>query len=64
MIAVGTIVSRERRLRTAALIGVLWGIGHTVTILVAGRRYSFLPVLYDDEAFRLEKPTTHSLATT
>jgi high-affinity nickel-transport protein len=36
VIAVGTIVSRERRLRTAALIGVLWGIGHTVTILVAG----------------------------
>ena len=36
VIAVGTIVSRERRLGTAALIGVLWGIGHTVTILVAG----------------------------
>jgi len=36
VIAVGTIVSRERRVQTAALIGVLWGIGHTVTILIAG----------------------------
>jgi high-affinity nickel-transport protein len=36
VIAVSTIVSRERRIRTAALIGVLWGVGHTLTILVAG----------------------------
>jgi high-affinity nickel permease len=36
VIAVSTIVSRERRVRTAGLIGVLWGIGHTFMILVAG----------------------------
>ena len=36
VVAVGTIVSRERRARCAAMIGVLWGVGHTVTILLAG----------------------------
>lgn len=36
VIAVATIVSRERRLWAAALIGILWGLGHTVTILVVG----------------------------
>ncbi len=36
VIAVSTIVSRERRIQSAALIGVLWGVGHTFTILVAG----------------------------
>jgi len=36
VIAVTTIVSRERTLLHAALIGVLWGIGHTITILAVG----------------------------
>jgi high-affinity nickel-transport protein len=36
VVAVGTIVSVERRARSAAMIGVLWGIGHTVTMLLAG----------------------------
>jgi high-affinity nickel permease len=36
VIAVSTIVSREHRIRTAALVGVLWGVGHTFTILIAG----------------------------
>jgi len=36
VIAVTTIVSRERRLGSAALIGALWGVGHTVTIVLAG----------------------------
>jgi high-affinity nickel-transport protein len=36
VIAVTTIVSRERRLGSAALVGALWGIGHTVTIVLAG----------------------------
>jgi len=35
VIAVTTIVS-ERRLGSAALVGALWGIGHTVTIVLAG----------------------------
>lgn len=36
VIAVTTIVSRQRSIRQAALIGVLWGLGHTLTILVVG----------------------------
>jgi ABC-type nickel/cobalt efflux system permease component RcnA len=36
VIAVTTIVSRQRSVRQAALIGVLWGVGHTFTIFVVG----------------------------
>jgi high-affinity nickel permease len=36
VIAVTTIVSRQRSIRHASLIGVLWGLGHTITILVVG----------------------------
>src|SRR6202162_5963696 len=36
VIAVTTIVSRQRSVRHAALIGALWGLGHTITILVVG----------------------------
>jgi len=36
VIAVSTIVSRERSLSRAAWIGALWGLGHTVTILLVG----------------------------
>lgn len=36
VVAVSTIVTRERRLSSAALIGALWGAGHTVTILAVG----------------------------
>jgi high-affinity nickel-transport protein len=36
VVAVTTIVSRERTMLHAVLIGVLWGIGHTVTILLVG----------------------------
>jgi high-affinity nickel-transport protein len=36
VIAVTTIVSRERTLKVAAWVGALWGIGHTLTILVVG----------------------------
>src|SRR5205809_5966506 len=36
VIAVTTIVSRERKISKAAWIGVFWGAGHTVTILVVG----------------------------
>src|SRR5260370_33026275 len=36
VIAVTTIVSRQRSIRHAALIAVLWGVGHTITILVVG----------------------------
>jgi ABC-type nickel/cobalt efflux system permease component RcnA len=36
VIAVSTIVSRQRSVRAAAWTGVLWGLGHTVTIVVVG----------------------------
>jgi high-affinity nickel-transport protein len=36
VIAVSTIVSRERSISKAALIGILWGCGHTLTIVSVG----------------------------
>jgi ABC-type nickel/cobalt efflux system permease component RcnA len=36
VIAVATIVSREQRISSALLIGALWGIGHSITILLVG----------------------------
>jgi high-affinity nickel-transport protein len=36
VVAVATIVSRQRTTRGAALIGSLWGLGHTVTITLVG----------------------------
>ena len=36
VIAVSTIVSRERSIVKAGWIGILWGVGHTVTIMVVG----------------------------
>ena len=36
VIAVSTIVSRHRSLWHAAIIGALWGVGHTLTILIVG----------------------------
>jgi hypothetical protein len=36
VIAVTTIVSRQPTVRSALLIGSLWGVGHTLTILIVG----------------------------
>jgi len=36
VIAVTTIVSRERRLTAASRVGIVWGLGHTLTVLVVG----------------------------
>ena len=36
VIAVTTIVSRERRLFAASRIGIVWGLGHTLTVLAVG----------------------------
>ncbi len=36
VVAVSTIVTRERRISSAAFIGALWGAGHTLTILAVG----------------------------
>jgi len=36
VVAIATIVSRERSLRGAAAIGALWGVGHSVTVAIVG----------------------------
>jgi hypothetical protein len=36
VVAIATIVSRQRNLRGSAMIGAVWGIGHTLTILAVG----------------------------
>lgn len=36
VVAVTTIVARQRSIRHAALVGVLWGVGHTITIVAVG----------------------------
>jgi hypothetical protein len=36
VIAVSTIVAQQRKVKSAASIGVLWGIGHTLTVFLVG----------------------------
>jgi cytochrome c biogenesis protein CcdA len=36
VVAVTTIVSREKSVRAASVIGALWGVGHTLTIMLVG----------------------------
>jgi hypothetical protein len=36
LVAVATILTRERRFVTGALIGTIWGLGHAVTLMLAG----------------------------
>jgi high-affinity nickel permease len=36
VIAVSTIVSRERAVRSAVFVGALWGLGHTLTLMLVG----------------------------
>jgi high-affinity nickel-transport protein len=36
VVAIATIVSRQRAVRSAAWIGALWGLGHTLTIVAVG----------------------------
>jgi high-affinity nickel-transport protein len=45
VIAVTTIVSRQRAVRAAAWVGALWGIGHTLTILAVGGAIVLLGVV-------------------
>ncbi len=42
VVAVTTIVSRERTMLHATLIGALWGLGHTLTILVRRLGHYFI----------------------
>ena len=36
VVAIATIVSRERSLAGSALIGLAWGVGHTITVMAVG----------------------------
>ena len=36
VVAIATIVSRQRNLRGSAMIGAVWGLGHTLTIMAVG----------------------------
>ena len=36
VVAVSTIVSRHRNVLLSALVGALWGVGHTATLLLTG----------------------------
>jgi len=36
VVAISTIVSRQRSIRNAAFIGSIWGMGHTITIFIVG----------------------------
>jgi ABC-type nickel/cobalt efflux system permease component RcnA len=36
VVAISTIVTRHRSVSGAALVGAIWGIGHTITIMVVG----------------------------
>ena len=42
VVAVSTIVSRERSIASAASIGLMWGIGHTFPVVVVGSAYILL----------------------
>ncbi len=45
VVAVTTIVSQQRNLKRAALVGAFWGLGHTVTIFVVGSAIILLNVV-------------------
>jgi len=36
IVAMTTIISREKSVRSASLVGALWGLGHTLTIMLVG----------------------------
>lgn len=36
VIAITTIVSRERRVRAATTVGLVWGLGHSITVMAVG----------------------------
>jgi high-affinity nickel permease len=53
VIAISTIVSRASNIKRASMIGVAWGVGHTLTIVAVG----FLMIF-----FRMALPTRVGLA--
>lgn len=42
VVAVSTVVSRQRKLSLASKIGMIWGFGHTLTILIIGSAIIYL----------------------
>jgi len=36
VVAISTIVSKQKSIRSAAIIGSIWGLGHTITIFIVG----------------------------
>jgi high-affinity nickel-transport protein len=44
LVAVATIVSRERRFAEGAVVGALWGVGHSLTLGIAGLAIVLLDV--------------------
>jgi high-affinity nickel-transport protein len=50
LVAVATIVSRERRFAEGALVGALWGLGHTLTLACAGLAIVLLDLRVPDSA--------------
>ena len=53
VVAVTTILSRENRIGAAARIGLIWGLGHTITVLIVGAAII---------VFKIEIPTRLGLA--
>lgn len=45
VIAVTTIVSQQRKVGSAALAGIFWGMGHSVTLLIVGATIVFFGVV-------------------
>ena len=45
VIAVSTIVTRQPTIRAALLIGSLWGVGHTLTIVAVGGAIVFFTIV-------------------
>ena len=48
VVAVTTIVSRQRKIQSAALTGVFWGIGHTITLMIVGGAIILFGVVIPD----------------
>ena len=47
IVAVTTIVSRERSVSKAASLGALWGVGHTITLLLVGGAIIAFKIVFD-----------------
>jgi high-affinity nickel-transport protein len=47
IVAVTTIVSRERSVSKAARLGALWGVGHTITLLLVGGTIIAFKIVFD-----------------